>query len=693
MDSAALKKSVGEQVTVSISPEIGLQILRKAYDPSPSEPGAWRCKKCKKMNGENADKCSRCTQPKADLKKAVKAPYGSVVHAVYTHPKHGKVTIYHDTETGVYSKDSKHGAGVIGGGYALGLHQDFMRRKGFKRVKTSLKGGNLEKGAAQDTKTYNCPECKKPSVHADHSGWRDCSKCGWKEKNPAHLTVAKAVEGGDMKKGAYGHVFNSKNSRGRGWHAHSDWLHDTEHAQTIHVHKPSGKVRTVNSEGGSKEKTSQKFPSVRAAAKHLRSKGYSHLSPHVARSDMETESFGRSIPKGDLEKGYGGHTKADKVHTAVVLHGDHLNHFVQGHATHDLPTALTSQQHAHVAKHHPDAIVRVHHQNLVAHAKAHSKARYKMIDTSDALRHEVQSFRHAGLFKSRTKWMTPNPGKIANQYRAANLVARHKAGEDLSPDQHHFIHVYHVNPIARRRHAAILTGEIQKALVKAAIPGKGLHPELATAYGHSASATHKFHGKTKQVMSPMEHDFVSRHHPNQDVRRYHKHLASAAALSHDPVAKDFFKAQTRGGDPIHAYESQGHRAVLNSVRGSRSVARNKMGRVGAYGHHSISILHGKTAKKISQFGYKTRRDALKGYKNLTGKLPGTIPMAKSYGLSKAVDKVHKVMHEFKHGELHSGSKHGPKVKNRKQAIAIALGEARAAGQKVAAKKSLASYGR
>lgn len=39
-------------------------------------------------------------------------------------------------------------------------------------------------------------------------------------------------------------------------------------------------------------------------------------------------------------------------------------------------------------------------------------------------------------------------------------------------------------------------------------------------------------------------------------------------------------------------------------------------------------------------------------------------------------KVHKVMHEFKHGELHSGAKKGPKVTDRKQAIAIALSEKR-----------------
>lgn len=40
------------------------------------------------------------------------------------------------------------------------------------------------------------------------------------------------------------------------------------------------------------------------------------------------------------------------------------------------------------------------------------------------------------------------------------------------------------------------------------------------------------------------------------------------------------------------------------------------------------------------------------------------------------DKVHKVMHEFKEGELHSGSKSGPVVTDRDQAIAIAMSEAR-----------------
>lgn len=41
---------------------------------------------------------------------------------------------------------------------------------------------------------------------------------------------------------------------------------------------------------------------------------------------------------------------------------------------------------------------------------------------------------------------------------------------------------------------------------------------------------------------------------------------------------------------------------------------------------------------------------------------------------KKTNKVEKVMREFKAGTLHSGSKKGPAVKSRKQAVAIALSE-------------------
>jgi hypothetical protein len=53
-------------------------------------------------------------------------------------------------------------------------------------------------------------------------------------------------------------------------------------------------------------------------------------------------------------------------------------------------------------------------------------------------------------------------------------------------------------------------------------------------------------------------------------------------------------------------------------------------------------------------------------------------MKKKKSTPKGKAKVEKVMHEYKEGKLHSGSKKGPKVKNPKQAIAIALSESRKA---------------
>lgn len=50
-------------------------------------------------------------------------------------------------------------------------------------------------------------------------------------------------------------------------------------------------------------------------------------------------------------------------------------------------------------------------------------------------------------------------------------------------------------------------------------------------------------------------------------------------------------------------------------------------------------------------------------------------------------KIAKVMGEFKSGKLHSGSKRGPEVTNPKQAVAIALSEARKSGARIPAKKA------
>ena len=57
------------------------------------------------------------------------------------------------------------------------------------------------------------------------------------------------------------------------------------------------------------------------------------------------------------------------------------------------------------------------------------------------------------------------------------------------------------------------------------------------------------------------------------------------------------------------------------------------------------------------------------------------------GKVKGAAKIAKVMGEFKSGTLHSGSKKGPEVTNPKQAVAIAMSEARKAGMKAPVKKN------
>lgn len=57
-------------------------------------------------------------------------------------------------------------------------------------------------------------------------------------------------------------------------------------------------------------------------------------------------------------------------------------------------------------------------------------------------------------------------------------------------------------------------------------------------------------------------------------------------------------------------------------------------------------------------------------------------MKKKITRKKGESKVGFVQREFKAGNLHSGSKTGPKVTNPKQAIAIGLNQARKEGEKV-----------
>lgn len=50
--------------------------------------------------------------------------------------------------------------------------------------------------------------------------------------------------------------------------------------------------------------------------------------------------------------------------------------------------------------------------------------------------------------------------------------------------------------------------------------------------------------------------------------------------------------------------------------------------------------------------------------------------------AKSKKKIKKVMHEFKEGKLHEGAPNGPRVKNPRQAIAIAMSEAKKVSKKM-----------
>jgi hypothetical protein len=65
-----------------------------------------------------------------------------------------------------------------------------------------------------------------------------------------------------------------------------------------------------------------------------------------------------------------------------------------------------------------------------------------------------------------------------------------------------------------------------------------------------------------------------------------------------------------------------------------------------------------------------------------------MPATKKSSSTKGRSKVKKVMHEYKHGTLKSGKKgNAGKVKSRKQAVAIALSEARKSRAKIPRKRN------
>ena len=110
--------------------------------------------------------------------------------------------------------------------------------------------------------------------------------------------------------------------------------------------------------------------------------------------------------------------------------------------------------------------------------------------------------------------------------------------------------------------------------------------------------------------------------------------------------------------------------------GKTQVKRETMGKVSNIRKESKdAVTRGRSAMQVDKAELNIPGGALLRQSPAFSPQP-MVPMKKG-----GQAKVEKVMHEFKTGKLHSGSKKGPEVSSRKQAIAIALSEARKAKKK------------
>jgi hypothetical protein len=92
-----------------------------------------------------------------------------------------------------------------------------------------------------------------------------------------------------------------------------------------------------------------------------------------------------------------------------------------------------------------------------------------------------------------------------------------------------------------------------------------------------------------------------------------------------------------------------------------------------------------SGRKFARGGMMVSRNDTVGCEAPMNK-PAMVAKYAKGGSVKGEAKIAKVMGEFASGKLHSGSKKGPEVKNPKQAVAIAMSEARKAGAKMPVKK-------
>ena len=105
--------------------------------------------------------------------------------------------------------------------------------------------------------------------------------------------------------------------------------------------------------------------------------------------------------------------------------------------------------------------------------------------------------------------------------------------------------------------------------------------------------------------------------------------------------------------------------------GRTQVKRETMGKVSNIRKDSQNaVTRGRSATQVDKTQMNIPGGAMLQQPPMGQPPMGQPPMGQSP--MKKGGKVEKVMHEFKSGKLHSGSKKGPAVSSRKQAIALSL---------------------
>lgn len=158
-------------------------------------------------------------------------------------------------------------------------------------------------------------------------------------------------------------------------------------------------------------------------------------------------------------------------------------------------------------------------------------------------------------------------------------------------------------------------------------------------------------------------------------------------------ARGGVKAMCKGGNYAEGGSARvknvisNERSQLNRVEAKRRDAGDEIRRVRSEMRYDKNELRAPKGGQgmhpnIGALGVVGNKNPGETSMNTAPALPGKMMMKKGGSIpKKGAYKIGKVMGEFKSGDLHSGSKEGPKVKNRKQALAIAISEARAAGKK------------